>query len=48
MRPVTTPVTAAVPLELATARRQVGRSVALNLISSGSVASPRDALSANA
>ena len=44
--PVTTPVTVAVPVELATARRQVGESVPLNLTISGSVDNPREALSA--
>ena len=38
---------AAVPVQSLTARRQAGRSVALNLTNSGSVARPREALSAN-
>lgn len=39
------PTTTAVPVLSATARRQVGRYVALNLTMSGSVAKPRDTLS---
>ena len=45
--PSTRPTTAAVPVQLLTARRQIGRFMPLNLTSSGSVARPRDALSAN-
>jgi hypothetical protein len=37
----------AVPVQPAAARRQVGRSVPLNLIRMGSMATPRDALIAN-
>ena len=42
--PAARPTIKAVPVQFATARRQVGRSVPLNLIISGSVARPRDAL----
>ena len=45
--PVARPAITAVPVHITTARRQVGRSVPLNLTSSGSVARPRDALRAN-
>ena len=45
--PAAKPTTAAVPVQPATARRHVGRSVPLNLTISGSVARPRDAVSAN-
>ena len=45
--PATRPTITAVPVHLATARRQVGTCVPLNLTISGSVARPRDALSAN-
>ena len=44
---MTKPMASAVPAQLAAARRQVGRSVPLNLIKIGSMASPRDALIAN-
>ena len=46
--PATRPTISAVPVQRATARRQVGRYVPLNLTTKGSVQRPRDALSANA
>ena len=45
--PVIRPVTRAVPVHCATARRQLFTPVPLNLTSSGSVARPREAVSAN-
>ena len=45
--PVVRPTAAAVPVQRATARRHVRRSVPLTLTSSGSVARPRDAVRAN-
>ena len=46
MAPVVRPTVKAVPVHLVMARRHVGMSVPLNLTRSGSVARPRDALSA--
>ena len=45
--PETQPTSAAVPVQLATALRQIGGFAPLNLTSNGSVARPRDALSTN-
>ena len=45
--PVTRPVSTAVPVQSATARRQVGTSVPLNRTSSGSVDRPREAFRQN-
>ena len=45
--PEARPTSSAVPVLPAVARRQIGRSVPLNLIRRGSMDRPRDALSAN-
>ena len=45
--PVSRPVTKAVPVQRATARRQMGRFALLYLTSNGSVARPLEAVSAN-
>ena len=46
--PITMPATSAVPAERLTAQRHARGSASVNRTSSGSVARPRDALSANA